>query len=223
MTRSTTLALLLTLCASPLLAQTPPAEGDLIPRSGTLMYMVSDRPDVLYRMFGTDKNGNWRLRALANESLDKEIKEAPPEEAKAARDVVDYIFNGYESLAQVEVGLVDVTMDGPKYLLHLKLKPGKKIDLRPEFLAEMIDREIEHRGTKYLLYRLNKDEPLPEGETRPEGEREAKPEPGEGGAQPMPGRRKKGAFGMDRYYVASIGESLLVSNFETTIRDAIDR
>ena len=211
-TRAMLMLAALALCA-PLFAQAAPAEGELIPRAGTLMYMVSDRPEVLYRMFGTDKNGNWRLRALAGESLDKELAGAKPGEARAARDVVDYIFNAYESLAQVEVGLIDVTMDGPKYLLHLKLKPGKTIDIKPKFLGEYLNRTVEHRGVKYLLYR-------PEGEVIVEDVKEG-PEPEEGGAPAGPAR-KKGAFGMDRYYVASVGESLLLSNFESTIRDAID-
>src|SRR5262245_38623482 len=117
MMRFHAIMVLTAVAAAPLFSQAEPAEGDLIPRSGTLMYMVSDRPDILYRMFGADKDGNWRLRALAGENLDKELADKKPEEAKAARDIVDYVFNGYESLAQVEIGLVDVTLDGPKYLL----------------------------------------------------------------------------------------------------------
>lgn len=214
------LCLALTLLCAPLAAQNAPAapaEGDLIPRAGTLMYMVSDRPDVLNRLFGVDKKGGWRLRGLAQESLNKEFADKPDtEEARKAQQILDYILGGYESLEQVEVGLVDVTLDGPKYLVHLKLKPGKKIDLKPEFLKEFISRTIDYRDLKYTLYRIDKGGPEnPEETPKEPGEAE----PGEKG----PGPRPTNYFGMNRYYVAEIGNSIIVANFESTIREAIDR
>lgn len=214
------LLLVSVLLALPLAAQDapkPPAEGDLIPRAGTLMYMVSDRPDVLYRVFGVDKKGNWRLRALAQDSHTREFKENPDsEEARNAQQILDYVFGSYEALEQVELGLVDVTLDGPKYMLHLKLKPGKKIDLKPAFLKEFLSRSIDYRDMKYQLYRIDKDGPAnPEETPKEPGE----PQPGEKG----PGPRQQNYFGMNRYYVAEIGSSILITNFESTMREGIDR
>lgn len=207
------------LTATPLWAQAPaaPAEGDLIPRAGTLMYMVSDRPDVLYRMFGVDKKGGWRLRGLAQDSLNREFAERlDSPEARRAQAILDYIFGSYEAVDQAEIGLVDVTLDGPKYLVHLKLKPGRKIELKPDFLAEYLSRTIDYRDLKYLLYRVDSGGPEnPEETPKDPGE----PQPGEKG----PGPRPKNYFGMNRYYVAEVGNSVLVSNFESTIREAIDR
>lgn len=206
--------------AMPLAAQDapkPPAEGDLIPRAGTLMYMVSDRPDVLYRVFGVDKKGNWRLRALMQDSLNREFKDKPDsDEARNAQQILDYVFGSYEAMEQVEVGLVDVTLDGPKYMVHIKLKPGKKIDLKPEFLKEFLSRSIDYRDMKYLLYRIDKDGPEnPEETPKEPGE----PQPGEKG----PGPRPENYFGMNRYYVAEVGNSILITNFESTMREGIDR
>lgn len=202
--RILTLCLLLATLGTPLLAQTAPAHGDMVPRAGTLLYMVSDRPDVLYRLFGQDPKGGWRLRSLFTDSLDREMgDQKDSDEYKGAKQILDYITGGYESLAQVELGLCDITLDGPKYILHLRMKPGKAIDLKPEFLAPFLDREIEYRGSKYVLYRINKEADEAEGEDE------------------MP-RPKQNFFGMDRYYVADIGGSVLVSNFESTIREAMD-
>ncbi|MBX3474540.1 MAG: hypothetical protein KF754_09170 [Planctomycetes bacterium] len=220
MVRKLTLFVLLALVALPLAAQgqkAPPAEGDLIPRSGTLMYMVSDRPDVLYRLFGVDKKGGWRLRGFAQDSLNKEFAEKlETPEARRAQAILDYIFGGYEAIEQAELGLVDVTLDGPKYLLHLKLKPGRKLDLKPQFLSEYLSRTIDYRDMKYLMYRIDQDGPANPEEKPVEP---PEPKPGEKG----PGPRQQNYFGMNRYYVAEIGGSIIVSNFDSTMREAIDR
>jgi len=215
---------LVCLCA-PLAAQdapAAPAEGDLIPRAGTLMYMVSDRPDVLYRVFGVDKKGGWRLRNLAQDSLNKEFKDrADTEEARKAQAILDYLFSSYDAMEQVEVGLIDVTLDGPKYMVHIKLKPGKKIDLKPEFLKDYISRTIDYRDMKYLMYRVDKDGPEnPESPpAEPGEEKPGEVKPGEKG----PGPRPKQFFGMNRYYVAEVGSSILITNFDSTMREGIDR
>lgn len=204
------------LCA-PLLAQATLADGDVIPRSGTLMYMVSDRPDALYRLFGQDAKGNWRLRAMVQGQLDHEFasgKEA--EQAKRAQAVFDHIFGAYESLDKVEVGLVDVTLDGPKYLAHLCPKEGKKLDTQPELLKEFLTRTVEYRGRKYVLYRT--DNKAPEQPEEKRANPDDKPAP-PGNAKP----KGPGMSGMSRYYVADMGTGVLVANFETTIREGIDR
>jgi len=230
MTRCTQLliGLALLLLAAPLFAQQKDVgEGDLIPRNGTLMYMVSDRPDVLYRLFGVDKKGAWRLRSLVQDSLNKEFEnKADTEEARNAQAILDYIFGSYENLDQVEFGLVDVTLDGPMYLLHLKLKPGKKVDLKPVFLKEFLNRTVDYRDTQYLLYRVDNGAPVaPDEEKSREGA--GKDGSKDGGKEnpdgPSTGPRPKKYFGMNRYYVANVGGSILVSNFESTIRESIDR
>ncbi|MCC6464873.1 MAG: hypothetical protein IT463_05980 [Planctomycetes bacterium] len=196
------------LLAPALSAQAAPKEGDLVPRDGTIMYMVSDRPDALYRLFGTDAKGNWRLRALAQKSLDAEAaKGMPEEEAREGQAVLDFIFNSYESLAQVEIALVDATLDGPKYLAHLKAKPGKPLSGQPEFLKSWLNKKYEYRDVGYLLYRLDN----------------APAKPGEGEGAPEEAERQKQYFGMNRYYVAEVGGNLLIANFESTIRESIDR
>lgn len=229
MTRHTPLlfGLSLLLLASPLAAQKKDvAEGDLIPRNGTLMYMVSDRPDVLYRLFGVDKKGAWRLRSLAQESFDKEFEnKRDTQEARNAQAILDYVFSSYENLDQVEFGLVDVTLDGPKYLLHLKLKPGKSMDLKPAFLKEFLNRTVDYRDTQYLLYRVDNGAPVAPDEEKPRdgAGKESPDRPKDGGNGGPDAPRQKKYFGMNRYYVANVGGSILVSNFESTIRESIDR
>lgn len=201
------------LLAPALAAQAAPAEGDLVPRDGTIMYMVSDRPDALYRLFGTDARGNWRLRALAQKGLDAEAaKDMPEEDVRNSQAVLDYIFNSYESLAQVEIALVDATLDGPKYLAHLKAKPGKPLNGKPDFLKNWLTKKYEYRDVGYLLYRLDNEA----GDKPEEG---AAPEDGADKAN----ERQKQYFGMNRYYVAEVGGNLLIANFESTIRESIDR
>mgnify|MGYP006921629065 CR=1 FL=1 len=67
---------LLVICAGTLAAQkAEPGMGDLIPRTGTIAYLTSDHPDALYRLFGHDEKGGWKLRSWAQKMLNKEREE----------------------------------------------------------------------------------------------------------------------------------------------------
>ncbi|MCB9893940.1 MAG: hypothetical protein H6839_05815 [Planctomycetes bacterium] len=210
--------LLMTACASALAAQNAPGPGDLIPRTGTIAYMVSDHPDTLYRLFGRDDKGGWKLRSFAESSMLKAHKDDPEsEEAARDRQIFDYVFGSYESVERVEIGLLDVTLDGPKYLLLLKTKQGETINPQPEFLKEFLAESPEYKGVKYYLYRVPKkggDEQPPKGDEPPDSP-DYKEEPRNALGDKM--------FGFDRYYVASTPTGLLISNFETSIREAVDR
>jgi hypothetical protein len=168
------------------------AEGDLMPRSGTLAYMVSDSPDVVYRLFGKDNKGAWKLRSFAKTMMEKGVEDPKSEEARKMSSVHDYIFGSYEQLSKIEMGLIDVTMDGPKYLLVMHTKKPNGIDGDPDFLAEFKEGSDTHRDVSYIKYRASAPEDA-------------------------------NTFGMDRFYVAETKIGLLVSNFESTIRDAIDK
>ena len=206
-------------CASVLAAQQAPGPGDLIPRTGTIAYMVSDHPDALYRLFGRDDKGGWKLRSFAESMMQKQHeKDKDSEEAIRDRQIFDYIFGSYESVERVEMGLLDVTLDGPKYLLLLKTRQGETINPKPDFLQDFLDQSIDYKGVKYHLYRVpqeqHDDPESPKGDPDPE----------------MPGYKEepKNAlgdklYGMDRYYVASTPTGLLITNFESSIREAIDR
>ena len=215
-----TALLLIAGCASALAAQNAPGPGDLIPRTGTIAYMVSDHPDTLYRLFGRDDKGGWKLRSFAESSMLKAHKDdADSEEAQRDRQIFDYVFGSYESVERVEIGLLDVTLDGPKYLLLLKTKQGQSINPQPEFLKEFLAESPEYKGTKYFLYRVPKkgggDEQPPKGDEPPDSPDYKDEEPRNALGDKM--------FGFDRYYVASTPTGLLISNFETSIREAIDR
>ncbi|MDC1142512.1 hypothetical protein OAU50_05435 [Planctomycetota bacterium] len=189
MIKSLPLLFMLALSAVPLSAQ---AEGDLMPRSGTLAYMVSDTPDIFYRLFGKDSKGAWKLRSFAKTMMEKKIEDPESEEAQKVSEVHDYIFGSYEQLSKVEMGLIDVTLDGPKYLLVMHTKAGNGIDAAPEFLSEFKEGSETYRDITFVKYRAG----APEDST---------------------------TLGMDRFYVAQTSTGLLVSNFESTIRDAIDK
>lgn len=208
MTRILLAALTLAACAASLSAQAEPGPGDLIPRTGTLAYMTSDHPDTLYRLFGRDTSGGWKLKSWAQRMLNQQ-HESDPESEDARRDqqIFDYIFGSYEAVERVEIGLIDVTLDGPKYLVHLKTRKGASISPQPEFLADFLNESKEFAGIKYYLYRVPSDSPEESGD-------------GEEGPHNALGDN---LYGMDRYYVASTPGGLLVSNFETTIRDALER
>lgn len=222
MTRFLLATLTLAACAATLAAQNAgPGPGDLIPRTGTIAYLTSDHPDTLYRLFGRDTNGGWKLRSWAQGMMNKEHSEDPEsEEAKRDQQIFDYIFGSYEAVERVEIGLVDVTLDGPKYLVHLKTKQGATISPQPEFLAEFLEETKEFAGAKYYLYRVPTDE-----KSMPEDGGEMPPEDGEEDYRDEEPRNALGdnLYGMDRYYVASTPKGLLISNFETTIRDALSR
>ena len=220
---------LLVICAGTLAAQNAdPGMGDLIPRTGTIAYMTSDHPDALYRLFGRDEKGGWKLRSWAQKMLNKEHEKDPNSE-EAARDqqIYDWVFGSYDSVERIEIGLVDVTLDGPKYLLHLKTKKGETISPTPEFLKDFLEESKEFQGIKYYLYRVpdKKGGAMPDDK---EGDGKGDEEGGEGVKEPGDGRDEEPqnamgnkAYGMDRYYVASTPSGLLVANFESTIRDAI--
>lgn len=216
MTRYLLASLTLVACAATLSAQSDPGPGDLIPRSGTIAYLTSDHPDTLYRLFGRDTQGGWKLRSWARGMMDQQHSEDPEsDEARRDEQIFNFIFGSYESVERVEIGLVDVTLDGPKYLVHLKTKEGATINPEPEFLAEFLDETKVFAGAKYHLYRVpTEDKSMPEDGSEGEEDYEEE-EPRNALGDNM--------YGMDRYYVASTPKGLLISNFETTIRDALSR
>ncbi|MCA8937656.1 MAG: hypothetical protein KDB68_15780 [Planctomycetes bacterium] len=208
-------------CAGALAAQqAAPGPGDLIPRTGTIAYMTSDHPDALYRLFGHDEKGGWKLRSWAQRMM-KKSHEKDPESEEAARDqqIFDWVFGSYEAVERVEIGLVDVTLDGPKYLVHLKTRKGDAISPTPEFLKEFLTETKEFQGIKYHLYRVPENDKNGEYKDEEEGVRE----PGDGREEEPRNALGDKRYGMDRYYVASTPSGLLVANFESTIRDAIEK
>lgn len=195
------------LCASALAAQQAPGPGDLAPRTGTIAYMISDRPDALYRLFGRDSKGGWKLRSFAESMMRKQHEQDPDsEEAQRDQAVFDYIFGSYEAVQRVEIALIDVTLDGPKYLVWLYTRQGETINPQPEFLKDFLAETKDYKDIKYHLYRVPEEE-------QPENPDEERPRNALG----------DNLYGMDRYYIASTPNGLMISNFETTIREAIDR
>ncbi|MBZ0134960.1 MAG: hypothetical protein K8I27_01140 [Planctomycetes bacterium] len=200
--------------ATAVAAQQAPGPGDLIPRSGTIAYMTSDRPDALYRLFGRDTKGGWKLKSFTRGMMDKQHADDPDsEEALRDKQIFDYIFGSYEAVERVEVGLVDVTLDGPKYLVHLKTREGASINPQPEFLKEFLEETKEVGGVKYHLYRVPTDKPEAPDDSSDGEERREEPRNALG----------DNMYGMDRYYIASTPRGLLVANFETTMREALTR
>lgn len=225
MTRMRLIAMALAaICAGALTAQqVDPGMGDLMPRTGTIAYMTSDHPDALYRLFGRDDKGGWKLRSWAQQMMKKNHEKDPnSEEATRDQQIFEWVFGSYESIERVEIGLVDVTLDGPKYLMHLKTRKGDKISPTPEFLKDFLEETKDFQGIKYHLYRVPSDEVEAMPDDGPDTDKdpgvEAMPAKGERGDSPTQNR-----YGMDRYYVASTPSGLLVANFESTIRDAIER
>jgi hypothetical protein len=178
----------LLLMATPLMAQAAPAEGDLIPRSGILMYILSDKPDTLNRLFGKDAEGNWRLPGL--------VSGAAGHLGEEAADIAQSVLKGMHMVSRVEIALVDVTMQGPKLLVHQFANPGQQLDAEPEYLAEYLAGKGEFMGREYLIYR---------------------PGPSEEGEEGF------GALGMDRWYVHAHGGGMLLANFESTLHDALEK
>ena len=215
MTRYLLAAITLTTCATTLVAQSDPGPGDLVPRTGTIAYMTSDHPDTLYRLFGRDTNGGWKLKSWAEGMMNKQHADDPDsEEARRDKQIFDYVFGSYEAVERVEIGLVDVTLDGPKYLVHLKTKQGASINPKPEFLADFLEETKEFAGAEYHLYRVPADEPEPMPEDGSEGDR---------GPEEPRNALGDNMYGMDRYYIASTPTGLLIANFETTIRESLNR
>lgn len=202
------------LMAGALSAQAGTNPGDMIPRAGTAGYIISDRPDVLYRLFGKDPAGLWRLRAKAQSELDKQFEgNRDSDEARQQQAILDYIFNSYEAVERLEIGLLDVTLDGPKYLVYLKTRKDHRIDPKPEFLAEFLQKTESIAGIAYHLYQPKGAETKESPDT-PDG-------PDEGGPDEAP-RPAVPVGGMDRFYVAAVAGGLLVSNFESSIRSALE-
>jgi hypothetical protein len=223
--RLTALAFCFALAPALLAQQKEAGPGDLIPRTGTIAYMVSDHPDALYRLFGRDAKNGWKLRSFAESMLNKEHSDNPEsEDAQRDRAIFDYVFGGYEALERVEIGLIDVTLDGPKYILVLHTKKGESIDAKPDFLADFLTESHDYKGVKYYLYRAPvKEEERAVPPDNPDKDKDPGDEP-----IPMPEEEPRNAlgdktFGMDRFYVASTSRGLLVSNFESSMREAIDR
>jgi hypothetical protein len=125
---------------------------------------------------------------------------------------MDYVFNTYEALGKAELGLLDVTTDGPKYVLLLHTKAGKSIDIAPAFLKEFVVANNEFMGVKYIEYSAPADEPEDDGDYEEEG-------PGKRNERP----RNAFGSGLSRFYVASLPTGVAISNFETSIRETIQR
>ncbi len=209
--RLTILAVMAALLMAPALCaqKVAPKDGDLIPRAGTLAYAVSDRPEALLHLFGRDASGKWRIRGFLEGKLEEEFATDPDgEEARRARSILEYVSNSYEAIQRAELGLLDVTLDGPKYVLLLHAKSGRKIDIAPAFLAEYLAETREFQGVKYLEYRgPDATEPADEGSERREDE----------------AHRPAVKMGMDRFYVAAMPDGVMIANFESSIRESIQR
>lgn len=203
--------LAISLLATALAAQDGTKPGDMIPRAGTAGYIVSDRPDVLYRLFGKDPAGVWRLRAKAQSELNKEFEgKLDSDEARRNQAILDYIFNSYEAVERLEIGLLDITLDGPKYLVFLKTRKDQRINPKPDFLSEYLEKTDTISGLTYHLYRAESSvAPVPPDE----------PKNPDGPDSELPADR---SMGMDRFYVAAVPGGLLVSNFESSIRSALE-
>lgn len=213
--RLTILAVMAMLALAPALSaqKVAPKDGDLIPRAGTLAYAVSDRPEALLQLFGRDASGKWRLRGFLEGKLEEEFATEPDgEEARNARSILEYVFNSYESIQRAELGLLDVTLDGPKYVLLVHAKTGRKIDIAPAFLAEYLAETREFQGVKYLEYRSP-------GAAEPPADPEEGPQPDPKEETPRPVVN----MGMDRFYVASMPNGIVIANFESSIRETIQR
>lgn len=189
------------LVAAPLCAGLP-KNGDLLPRNDIIFYATSDRPDAAYRLFGKNEKGEWRLRAWPYQMLEKEAARegADPQAEKQKRAMVDFFFEALDNTATLELGLLDVTLGGGKFVLVLRAKDGKAYNARPEFLKEMIKEEIKVRDIPVVVY-----------EVKNEGKREGAREPG----MEVPG--------FDRFYVAAIEGGLVVTNFESSMQDVAER
>ena len=207
MTRYLTWAALATLMlASPLVAQSA-KHGDLLPRNDIIFYATSDKPDAAYRLFGKNDKGEWRLRAWPYQMIEKDAAKegADPEKTKQQRAMADYLFSSLDSTGVVEVGFLDVTLGGGKFVLVLRAKAGASYNEKPEFLRELFKEEIKIRETNVQVYEIPKDKPE---------------EPKDGKEAPRP------AFtvpGFDRFYVAKIEGGLVITNFESSMQDVIER
>lgn len=223
MLRLTTFALVVCLAPS-LAAQKEPGPGDLIPRTGTIAYMVSDHPDTLYRLFGRDASNGWKLRSWAEDMFNKEHKEHPnSDETQRDRAIFDYVFGSYEALERVEAGLLDVTLDGPKYIVVLHTRKGQTINAKPDFLADFLTETQEYKGVKYYLYRApERENDAPRPPDAPDKDKDPGDEPMPRNGPPR-NALDDNAYGMDRFYVASTPKGLLISNFESSMRESLDR
>jgi hypothetical protein len=183
-------------------------KGDLAPRDGTMLYMTSDRPEALAALFGKDEDGNWKLRNMIEKQLTGELEsmieedeqpdevtETMLEQLEEMRGMINWAFEAYDSIASMEMVFTDVTLEGPKVLMMLHLKQGRSVEITPEFMAEMVLRTETYSGVRYVEYG------------------EAPPEEDEWGMH--------GGMGLPSIYVAEHPQVLLLSNFETTLQEAI--
>lgn len=182
--------------AAPLCAGLPKL-GDLLPRNDIIFYATSDRPDTAYRLFGKNEKGEWRLKAWPYEMIEKESA-GNAEKSKEQRAIADYIFNALDATASLELGLLDVTLGGGKFVLVLRAKDGKGYNARPDFLKEMVKEEIRVREIAVIVYEAKVE--------RSEERREGMEVPG-----------------FNRFYVAAIDGGLVVTNFESSMHDVLER
>lgn len=222
------LAFFAALLLAPALAaqKAAPKDGDLVPRAGTLAYMVSDRPEALLHLFGRDAAGKWRLRGFLEKKLEEDFADNPDsDEARQARTILEYVFSSFDSIQRGEMGLLDVTVEGPKFVIILHVKQGRRIDVMPSFLAEHVIETREFHGIKYHEYRLGPDE----GESSPPsegGDKDSDEEPDEDPVERQPGKEpaRPAIPSIERLYVASMPSGgVLLANFESSIRESIQR
>ncbi len=188
------------LAAAPLCAGLP-KNGDLLPRNDIIFYATSDRPDTAYRLFGKNEKGEWRLKAWPYEMIAKDAAKegADPEQEKQQRAIADFMFASLDATASMEMGLLDVTLGGGKFLLVLRAREGAAFNARPDFLKELVKEELKIRDIGVVVYEI-KNERKAEGRER--------------GIE-VPG--------FDRFYVAAIEGGLVVTNFESSMHDVIER
>lgn len=199
---------MLALLATPLLAQGF-KHGDLLPRNDILTYAVSDRPQAVYRLFGKNAKGEWRIKAWPYEKLEEESKRegGDSEKVRQARAMMDYFYGALDNTARLEMGFLDVTLGGAKYVLVLHGAAGYSYNAKPDFLKELLKEELKIREQPVQVYEIK-------AEADEEGEDKSDP------------KRARPAFeipGFDRFYVAQIQGGLVVTNFESSMHDVIER
>lgn len=185
--------------AAPLCAKLP-KNGDLLPRNDIIFYATSDRPETAYRLFGKNEKGEWRLKAWPYEMIEKEAG-ANTEKSKEQRAIADYIFSSLDATATLELGLLDVTLGGGKFVLVLRAKDGTSFNVRPDFLKELIKEEIKIRDLSVVVYEVKRERKEKASERR--------------GGMEVPG--------FERFYVAALDGGLVVTNFESSMHDVIER
>ncbi|MCC6572785.1 MAG: hypothetical protein IT462_03250 [Planctomycetes bacterium] len=139
------------LAASSLVAQEIKA-GDLMPRNGIIAYFASDKPDVFYRLFGKDEKGEYRLKSMMNAK--SAMGPSNPEAEKAAKEQQDLLFGMYDKMAGFEMGFLDVTMGGAKFVLHMRAREGQTFDFSAPLFQKMLKEEKTIAGFKVKVYQM---------------------------------------------------------------------